>query len=156
MDCIDSFIFKLIFVGNVYVHWLDDVSALVALKNPQNTINAKAALLNKSSRVYRVRAYAEYQKWANQQLQSTRVESKSKKPFPSSESKSTVSKRKSSASTEGSAACSMDLIPEDDENEAETADELPPTKRRKAVEEENESEEVSSTARVFEEENNWP
>ncbi|CAL1287565.1 unnamed protein product [Larinioides sclopetarius] len=106
--------------GNVYVHWLDDVSALVALKSPENTVNAKAALLNKSSCLYRVRTYAEYQKWANQQLQSSRVESK--KSFPSSESKSTVSKRKSSGSTEVSAACSMDLIPEDDENEAETAD----------------------------------
>ncbi|XP_055943527.1 poly(A)-specific ribonuclease PARN-like isoform X1 [Argiope bruennichi] len=106
--------------GNVYVHWLDDVSALVALKNPGNTVNAKTALLNKSSRVYRVRTYAEYQKWANQQLNSNKQESK--KPSSPPGPKSTVSKRKNSGNTESSVACSMDLIPEDDENEAETAD----------------------------------
>ncbi|GIY85671.1 poly(A)-specific ribonuclease PARN [Caerostris darwini] len=141
--------------GNIYVHWLDDVSALVALKNAENTLSAKTGLLNKSSRLYRVRTYAEYQKWANKKLLSKKEESK--KQLPASESKA-VSKRKNSGSAEVSAACSMDLIPEDDENEAETTitSGLPLVKKRKIAEDENETGEVSSsTARVFEEDNNW-
>ncbi|GFU04758.1 poly(A)-specific ribonuclease PARN [Nephila pilipes] len=141
--------------GNIYVHWLDDVSALVALKSPGNALAVRTSLLNKSNRIYRVKLYSEYQKWTMQQLQSNKKE-ENKKSYPS-DSKPSVSKRKNSGSGEGSSVCNMDLIPEDDENEAETVDcsELHPTKKRKAVEEENETGEVSSTARVFEEENTW-
>ncbi|KAG8200782.1 hypothetical protein JTE90_006364 [Oedothorax gibbosus] len=143
---------------NIYVHWLDDVSALVALKDISNSIKAKSGLVNKFSRVYKVKPYADFQKWEKQQLTSCSKEVV-KKPFQSSEVKPQVTKRRNSGSEENSACCSMDLIPEDDENEAEPTDgsEVPPAKKLKPIEEgeENESGEVSSTAGIFEEDNNW-
>ncbi|GFW43198.1 poly(A)-specific ribonuclease PARN [Trichonephila clavipes] len=84
--------------GHIYVHWLDDVSALVALKNPQNALKVRTSLLNKSNRLYRVRLYSEYQKWALQQLQ-TNTKEENKKTYPP-DSKPSVSKRKNSGGAE--------------------------------------------------------
>ncbi|XP_042907061.1 poly(A)-specific ribonuclease PARN isoform X1 [Parasteatoda tepidariorum] len=134
--------------GDIYVHWLDDVSALVALKNPENAISAKSGLLNKSSKMYRVQTYADYRKWENQQISTKKVEIK--KPATSSSSKVSQAKRSFKNDTSNS---SMDLIPEIDENEAEGAPSgNPPAKKLKKSVDDPESGEVTST---FEEDNNW-
>ncbi|KFM74655.1 Poly(A)-specific ribonuclease PARN, partial [Stegodyphus mimosarum] len=103
--------------GNIYVNWLDDVSALVALRSEEHTISAKSALLNRSSRVYRVRTFSDYQAMVKKYDDPKSEAKKSQKLFSN---ESSGKKRRASGSSE--CAVSMDLIPEGDENEAEKID----------------------------------
>jgi poly(A)-specific ribonuclease len=158
--------------GGIYVNWLDDVSALIALKNKENIITAKANLLNKTSRVYTVRSFSDYQRAMNRQnVAKKSIDVKKTQTTVMNSDSSSTGKRRASGSAE-----SMELIPEADENEAERADDsvstsheskgssikskasssgaAPSSKRPKRYHDENEAE-VSSTAKVFDEENTW-
>ncbi|XP_054710712.1 poly(A)-specific ribonuclease PARN-like [Uloborus diversus] len=145
--------------GNIYVSWLNDVSALVALRNRDHIINAKTCLLKKTSKVYTVKTYADYQKMC--------MPASNKTSAAALNNESAHKKRNSIITAE-----EMDLIPEGDENEADKADDsvstslesssaqkskaspstAPSAKRLRQC---NEDGEVTSTAPVFEEENDW-
>ncbi|XP_023224313.1 poly(A)-specific ribonuclease PARN-like isoform X2 [Centruroides sculpturatus] len=139
--------------GHIQISWIDDTSAFVALKDPDQASKVMKRLTKGKNIIYKVRSFADYKRGSNISL------TKSDSSLPCSDVNLPVKRKKSSRNAEiTSSVRTIDPIPEEDE-EAKSSDSEPqskiPKRDESTVEMELTQNKEQNTKKLFEEEDNW-
>lgn len=141
--------------GQIQISWLDDTSAFVALKDPDQISKVMKRLVKEKSIIYKVRSFADYKRGQSN------TRSKSYLSLPCSDINLPVKRKRSNKNIEiQPTKRTIDPIPEEDE-EAKSSDSEPHNKISKRDEQidsnkmEMTQNKNQETTKLFKEENDW-
>ncbi|XP_022243473.1 poly(A)-specific ribonuclease PARN-like [Limulus polyphemus] len=140
--------------GAISISWLDDASALIALKRPEHTADVLKNLVLSSNSVYSVKTYLDFK---NRHQPNLVVERKVS-PVPHSDFGVPVKRRRSSSGTcEGNLSNrSIEPIPEEDEDNFLNSPSVEPVEKKPKLERPSNSNlPPSKCSKLFDENDNW-